>query len=338
MFWNFGETMGPLLKLVLFVLNTCLFGNTLFTSYLNFEDARQMSMNQQYFVTHKSLRPFILQISIYISYAIVNLYIFAFVQCRAKSILVFLYDMDIDIDSDIEKRIAIKSIFIQVTVTLIVSLLFFLCSTIFYGVKDKILYNCALLLDLILIQNYFFILISMMAYFCYTIQQKIKDLEMEFISNSKLSKIFKQLLIIQTNVKKIRQLYNQFLFIYFILLSFECLGSLTILYFDRLKTMPWPIAGIFSSLTQLFTCFYLSDRIDKSYVTLIDKYEQLQLLISERQLEQLNHCMVRRLYSMRDDMCFTAINLYRINMKTFLSILSSIITFAVILIQASDWL
>ena len=76
--------------------------------------------------------------------------------------------------------------------------------------------------------------------------------------------------------------------------------------------------------------------LDKSYVNIINKYEQLQLIMAERQLDQLNHCLVSRLYLMRDDMCFTAINLYRINMKAFMSILSSIITFAVIIIETGD--
>ena len=64
-------------------------------------------------------------------------------------------------------------------------------------------------------------------------------------------------------------------------------------------------------------------------------------LIKSKQLEinspvyHIDYAMLNRLYSLRDELCFTAFNLYKINTKTFMSIMSLIITFTVIVIQTN---
>ena len=186
---------------------------------------------------------------------------------------------------------------------------------------------------MIIISSNYVCLISIMAYFCYVTQQRLADLQNNFTSLQLLPNIFKELLVIQRNVKIFVQFYNKYLFLIIILYSFQCVSSLTILYFDRFKTMFGPISAVFESLSLIFIYCYLSDKVDKAYLTIINKYEQLQSKMSDSQLDQFNHCLVSRLYSLRDDMCFTAFNLYPINMKTFMSILSTIVTFTVILIQ-----
>ena len=134
-------------------------------------------------------------------------------------------------------------------------------------------------------------------------------------------------------MKQFNQFYNKYLFCIITLWSFECTSNLTILYYDRFETMAYPIPSIFESLVQIFLYCYLSDKIYKTYVSIINKYEQLQLKMLDSELGQFNHCLVNRLYSLRDDICFTALDLYPINMKTFISILSLIITFTVIFIE-----
>ena len=300
---------------------------------MNVEDARKMSKNEKFFSSHHTFMPYVMQISVYICYAIMNVYVFALIQIKGKAILVFLYDMDINIDRKFEKKFAIKAIILQVILTLIIGLLFYLNVILLYGIQNEILKNFLYFIENMIMSSNFFSLLSLMAYFCYVIQQKLKDLQNEFIDVTQLPHIFKQLLIIQGYVKRFDQFYNKYLFCIFVLWSFECVSSLTILYFDRCKTMSWPMAGIIESIMQIFLYCYLSDKIDTSYMNIINKFELLQLEIQETKLGQINHSLVNRLYSMRDDMCFTAFNLYPINMKTFISILSLIITFTVILIQ-----
>ena len=244
--------------------------------------------------------------------------------------------MDINIDSKLEKNIAIKAIILHILVVLLVTLSFYLTLIIFFEIQNEIMNNVTYLTIMILISGNYVCFVSMIAYFCFVIQQKLADLQKEFISLTQLPNIFKQLFFIQSQVKKFDQFFNKYLFSMIFLYSFECVSSLTILYFDRFKTMPWPIPSIIESSLLIFIFCYLSDRIDKSFVNIITKLEDLQLEIHENSLAQFNHGLVNRLYLLRDDMCFTAFNLYPLNMKTFMTILSTIITFSVILIQTHD--
>ena len=237
--------------------------------------------------------------SVYISYAIMNFYVFALIQTKGKAILVFLYDMDIDIDSRIEKNIAIKGIIVQIIFTLFIgSLPFYLCDILIFGIQNVIFKKLTDLFENVIILSNYFCLLSMMTYFCYVIQQNLIDLQKEFISHNQLLGIFKKLLVIQNNVKKFDQFYNKYLFCIIVLCSVECVSSLTILYFHRCKTMPWVLAAIFESILQILIYCYLSDRIYNSYMNIINKYEQLQLEIHETNIGHLNHCLVSRLYSL----------------------------------------
>ena len=265
-----------------------------------------------------------------------NIYIFALIVYNGKSIVVFLYDLDIDIDSREEKKIGIKVFIMWVTLSLLVACLYFLCNAIHYGLQNSILLNCIYFLENIILAINYICLHSMMAYFCYAMQQKLADLQRKFTNLKQLPNLFRQLLVIQNYVKIFDQFYNNYLFFMIMLLFFTCVSNLTILYFDRFKTMPWSIVCIFETLSNIFLFCYLSNKINKSYIGIINKYEQLQLLMDDTQLIQFKHSLVSRLYSLRDDMCFTAFNLYPINMKTFLSILSMIVTFSVIIIQTHD--
>ena len=334
--WNFNQRMGLSLKLVLIFLNSILFAATLFFFYIFFQDVQEINKNREFsFPSHKSLMSYIMQISLYTCYAIINVYVFLLMFFKGKAILVFLYDMDINIDSKIEEKIAIKAIILQVSLTLTVTLSFSLSLIIFYGIQNKILKNLINLMVDIITSNNLLCLLSIMAYFCYIIQKKLAVLQNKFTSLNQLPAMFKNLLIIQNYVRNFDAFYNKYLFCVIVLWSFECISSLTTLYFDRFQTMVWPIEGIMESLLLIFLFCYLSNIMYQGYMNIINRFEHLQLSIHENNLGHFNHCLVIRLYSLRDDMCFTAFNLYPINMKTFMSILS-VITFTVILVQTRD--
>ena len=338
MFWNFGKRMDLSLKLVLTFLNTMLFFATSFYLYECVKDVQDLKKNSEFnFSSHESTITFMMQISGYICYNITNVYVYILVQFKGKAVLVFINDLNININRGSEKKIGITTIIIQIALTFVFSLIFFLTSIDWIEIHKNILSNFISYIILIFIISNYLSLLSLMAYFCYVIQQRLTDLQNEFSSLQQLPNIFKQLLVIQSFVKQFDKLfYSKYLFIILLSYSFECINNLTILYFDRFNIMLNTIPLITESITFIFLFCYLSDKINKSYVSIINKYEQLQLLMSDTQLGQFNHSLVSRLYSMRDDLCFTAFNLYPINMKTFMSILSMIVIFTVILIQTHD--
>ena len=122
-FWNFGNPMDLLLKLVLIFLNIFLFVATLFYSYTTIQDAMNMKKNNEsFFSSHQSLIIYIMSISVNSFFSIMNVYVFFLIQFRGKTILVFLHEIDINIESEIEMKIGIKAIILQVTVTLFLAL------------------------------------------------------------------------------------------------------------------------------------------------------------------------------------------------------------------------
>ena len=339
--WNFGKRMGLKMKMVLIILNTLLFVATLYHSYINVEGVRKISKNNQnLFTSQKSTLYSLIDTAVYICFAVMNIYVFGVQLFRGKTILLFLYDMDLHIDGKIERKIGVKAMIIQITITLFMSLSFILSDIVI----DKILKNmindifpmffeCVLI---IITFSSYLSFISIMAYFCFVIEQKFVELHNEFTSLTKLTFIFKQIITIHSCMKKFNEFYKRYLFFMLALFSIQCIKSLTLLYFVSLNTITNSVVSIVESLTNIILLCYLSDKIEKSYASIINKYEQLQLETGEMQLNQVNYCMVNRLYGIRDDMCFTALNLYQINMKTFVSIISMIVTFSVIFIQTRD--
>ena len=335
LFWNFGKTMSLTFKLLLLTLNSLLFIGSLFFSYLNVEDARKMS-KKLLLSSHTSIMSFIMQIVVYICWAVMILYVFSLTLIRGKSIFMFLYDMDIVIDENVEKRIGIKTIVMHITLTLLISQAFFFTEILFAGFEIDSFNIFMYRVMMIFITSSFFSLLSPMAYFCYVIEQKLADIVRGFTSLAQLSAIFKQIILVQSLVKKFNGFYNKYLCLMIMIFSFECVSSLTMLYFDRFSTTYNPIAAIFESLLQIFLFCHFSEKIDKSYARIINKFEQLQLEMGEINLARLDHSLVSRLYSLRQDMCFTASDLYPINTKVYFSITSLIVTFTVILIQTRD--
>ena len=235
LFWNFGKTMSLTFKLLLLTLNLLLFIGSLFFSYLNVEDARKMS-KKLLLSSHTSIMSFIMQIVVYICWAVMILYVFSLTLIRGKSIFMFLYDMDIVIDENVEKRIGIKTIVMHITLTLLISQAFFFTEILFAGFEIHSFNIFMYRVMMIFITSSFFSLLSPMAYFCYVIEQKLADIVKGFTSLAQLSAIFKQIILVQSLVKKFNGFYNKYLCLMIMIFSFECVSSLTMLYFDRFST------------------------------------------------------------------------------------------------------
>ena len=300
--WNFGQPMNNKLKLVLLIFNTFLFIATVFFSYRDVNQAIEMISDYQlYLSSHKSIMSLIMQISISICYAIMNLFVFKLIMFKGKTILVFLNEMEIIIDRELERKIGKKVIIQQIFITLLLTIPFFLCEIIHKDIGKTSVKNLADMLLNICVSNSNFALQSMMWYSCYVIEEKMKEIQTKFTNLKQLSFTFKQLLIIQYYINKFNAFYNRYLFFIIMLYTFNGVSNLTLLYFDRNSTISWLIAAIFESLTQIFIFCYLSKKIKKSYIIIMDKYEQFQFEMHEKNLEQFNHCLVSRLYSLRDE-------------------------------------
>ena len=112
-----------------------------------------------------------------------------------------------------------------------------------------------------------------------------------------------------------------------------------LLYFETIPKLDFFIGGMSEFLSLLFIICYFSNKPNHNYNELLDKFEKLELMNNKADSVDkviIDSSIVNRMYSIRDNLCFTAFGLYKIHIKTFLSVMSLIITFAVILIQTND--
>ena len=262
LFWNSGRKMCLKLKVVLLILNTLLFIATVFYSYIDVEDVRNMGKDPTFFnPSHKSLMMFIMIVLVSICYSIMNLYVFGLILVRGKSILEFLHYMNIHIDIGIERRIGLKVIIIHLPIVFLMNAALLYCEVILTDTNGHLLNTIFHLLLNILIASSYMCLLSLLAYFSFVIEQKLSEINVKFTSLSELATIFKQILIVQNNVKQFKQFTSGYLFFIILLYSFACVSNLTILYFDRLKTIPSAVVSCFEPLSQIFLFCYLSDKL-----------------------------------------------------------------------------
>ena len=147
-----------------------------------------------------------------------------------------------------------------------------------------------------------------------------------------LGKIF-QLLTKQRKVSlKFDKCTNFYLGISLIVHTFYSIISLYIIYFIDFHEKLTMTYQFLIAITLLFLICFYSNYVQNSCSSIIDKFEDIE---SSSLNICTDHCLVNRLYSIRNDICFTAFNLYKINTKLFIVILVQIVTFGVILIQTT---
>ena len=140
-------------------------------------------------------------------------------------------------------------------------------------------------------------------------------------------------------MKKFNKFINQFIGMSITFDSICIITYVNLLYFETLHKLDFSIGGMCECLSLLFIICYFSNKPNHNYNELLDNFEKLELKNTKADsVEKVNidSSIVNRMYSIRDNLCFTAFGLYKINIKTFLSVMSLIITFAVILIQTND--
>ena len=157
-----------------------------------------------------------------------------------------------------------------------------------------------------------------------------------FTTLKQFTVVFEDVLQIQRTMKMFDKFRNQFIVISFVFISICTIAFANFLYFEALRVLELSIGGIAECLSLLFIICYFSNNPNHNYNKLLDKIEELELKNTKASFEHkvfIDFSIVNRMYCIRKSLCFTAFGLYKITMKTFLSVMSLIITFSVILIQ-----
>ena len=331
--WNFGKKLTTKTKLILIFTNIILFFICGCFNYVNYDLMRRI-MNMKNHITDshsKSQLLFILLVTTFLYFPIQMTFIFFVNLFTGKSILTFLWKQNIKIDPKVERMIGIKLITVQFISCLIIELPF---SFLFKSHETSYLTFFRDYFLFIIVQNVSLILLSLMAYQSYVIEQKFTEITDSFTTLIQLKMVCNQVFTIAKSVKRYDKFFNIFLFMTMLLNTIHCICSSTIIYFDRGRQMPFTIPTFMESLFRIYMMCFISAKLGKGYERLLDKFETLEES-NQYGYVKVSHSLVMRLYGMRDQLCYTAFNIYPINMKTFMSIVSMIVTFSVILIQTN---
>ena len=333
--WSFDGKMSVKRKVAITLINLIL----LAIIFIYFQDSVRtrikFSKDRKFFnQTKKSNLIFILSAITTIGYMISMSYVFVLLLVKGKHILVFLKDQDMKINPKIEFKIGIKVVVYQVLINLLVESLYPINNIVFGGfdnfsIKDSLIS----FIEYAVLGNIQATLISLMAYYCYYIEEYILELEQNFCSLSQTEFIHHQAIKLHVSVKRFNEYFKESLFMIIILSSMGCVTNATMFYFHVGSKFHYSLVATFECLIRIFIICIISNKIGSSYNNLIYKFEKIEAKLPEQRYSSLYHSLVNRMYSLKDGMCFTAFDLCKINTKTFMQIFSWIITFSVILIQ-----
>ena len=182
-------------------------------------------------------------------------------------------------------------------------------------------------------------MIALMIYQSYSIEAELRYMTKNFTSLKQLNAIYDEVLQIQRTMIKFNKFINQFIAMSITFDSICTITYVNLLYFETMPKLDFSIGGMSEGLSFLFIICYFSNKPNHNYNKLLDKFGKLELKNTKAgSMDKvvIDFSIVNRMYCIRDDFCFTAFSLYKIDIKTFLSVMSIIITFSVILMQTND--
>ena len=333
--WNFNKLLSIKMKILLYLSNIILICICLyFACYTPHKHIEYLKQKYSQDKKAKSKLPYILDLLTSMGFILSTIFCLIFNIFRGKTILIFLYDQDINIDVKIERRISTKIIIVQLIVCLFGELGYSLAG--FYMFGPNHLWYWHYLANYILRvfnKNIHFVLFSMIAYQCYVIEQRFNEITANFRSIDQFKTLSKEIFKIINLVKSFNKLINLYLFAVILFYFFVSINNFTVVYFDHGRSMLSSTVGTVETLIIMFIICITCDKLEKAYSNFLDKFEMLHEQNFDQAQYAIDYCMINRLYLLRDDICLTAFNLYKINTKTFMSIITFIITFAVILTQ-----
>ena len=344
--WNFGKKLSKRMKISLIFWNIITFSLVSIQCYIGLNGAFSSTPSQLDLIKYtpdltkyNSFLPRLLFNVGYISYSVQTLIIASFLAIRGRNMLNVLNRTDIiRVDPYIERKVGL----ILVSIKFVFTFLFVIITACFmfklYGsfdLKVTLLFLVFLPIVYFLLFNIKFTIITIILYKSLMVCQQLKTVSQ--IKDIKL--IFDIICRIRESIENLD--------------SILCSINLMILSFDSLVTVSAicmlayvpdenplnSLCHLLSSLSIILTLCLVCDVIPKRYVQLLKDLKNEFRDRNENKSsseQQLNHILMIRLNEMKDEMCFTAFNLFKLNANTLLSCLALIISYSIIIIQTTN--
>ena len=283
---------------------------------------------------------FVLNFS-YICYTIQTIFNVIFLMFKSNAILNHLkIQTNIMINDRSERKIGLYITITQFIVSLVSCLLSLIFIKIHHNHFDmaKVYPMWVLFITLFTTYNYNYTIISLIAYKFIVIS---RHLENSFVLNSSLNinSIHQNIHEIYNSVKEFDNYVSIYLLFNLIIHSFDCISGICILALGINTVIILTLfSAIYSFLFLLFSCL-ISDMISKSLRKLINRIEIIFINQNNIDFNSLyNRIILNQIEKYENNICLSAMNLFNVNTKTFISCLALIISYSVVLIQTTQTL
>jgi len=179
-------------------------------------------------------------------------------------------------------------------------------------------------------------MISLIAYQSHIVSKKLRNISKDF-SHSNLQNIHQIVCKINNFIKKLDKLISLSIFIIISLNTTICVSYLCMFAIDPKKYSNISISSILESLTLLISTCLTCDIIPKNFKKFCDKLEEsLSQKVFTNQSDYLNqYSLSTKINAIKQDIGFTAFNLFKVSTYTIISCFALILSYSVILIQTS---
>ena len=337
-FWtSINGSNNKCLKLIMAIWNLCFL--VLISAYFVWTFNGMFKMNEimdKYSPSPRKGFIFILFILGHIANAIELLFVFFVCLIRGKTILQFM-NSQCNIEVSKEKKIAFKVILIQMAIMVFYTLLtpiINLTKASILGTNYNAEFDIIVSFIFFIINNCKMTLLSLIAYQTRYYEQAFEVIKINFSSLSKFTEIYGQILHLMKSAKLFNTFINKYLFITIAANSITCVSLISIAYHNSFTKVDYEITGVIICLINLMLICWYCNKVTASYEKILATFEDFELNNSDNHIRySIDYCQINRMYYLEDKLSLMALGLYGINMKTFVSIISLIMTFSVILIQ-----
>jgi hypothetical protein len=175
-------------------------------------------------------------------------------------------------------------------------------------------------------------IIALIAYQSKIISLQIDKLSVNFLPKD-LPQIYQFICKVKTFVKSFDSLISSVIFMLIFNISIICTAFLCLITIKFYKNPIWDIISLSENVLLLTTLFYSCDMIARRIKELSDKIEELTSQCRYTDVNQ--YLMLVRIHSIKEEICFTGMGLFKMNSNTILSVFALILSNSVILIQTS---
>ena len=151
--------------------------------------------------------------------------------------------------------------------------------------------------------------------------------------------IFENICKIQESIKRFDSLIGFYNLLMLSVGTMLCISSVCMLAIvpdiNAVSSASHLLIGFSMISVHCFICQLIPNSFNDFLNSLKNRYKELNENKSDSE-QQLNHIIMIRLNEMKDEMCFTAFNLFKLNANTLLSCVALIITYSIIIIQTNQ--